>query len=194
MGCVIMRNVKSMLLGVILTISILSLVGCQGTKDRFYGDWAYIHDTETTIISFKTNNKAEFNGNKYSYTYDDSYVTLTSGNDEIKFRYKMDGADKWLFYQTKNYEFSGDGTPNGLTGLWEDKEDKWSFEFTADGTFREDTYFPGYYTETEDGAVKLVYNDHFEDTIIYYEINGNELTVDYPWTMVRTGTILSSSN
>ena len=48
----------------------------------------------------------------------------------------------------KRREYEGDGTPDGLVGLWKSKE-KWSFEFTSEGTFKEDEYFPGHYSVDE---------------------------------------------
>ncbi len=185
-----MKKAMSVMLGIILTVSILSLVGCGGTKDQFFGDWAYNHDTENTIISFKTSNNAVYEGQKYKYTFDDTFITLTSKDNEIKLRYQMD-QDEMILYQPELYVYVGDETPDGLIGSWMN-ENNWSFEFTTDGTFRENDYFPGYYFLNEDGSVKLVYNDHFPDATLYYTIDGTQLTVEYPWTMVKTGTVLGN--
>ena len=84
------------------------------------------------------------------------------------------------------YEYKDEGTPDGIIGNWYNAEKKWSFEFTSSGTFKEDGYFPGYYTLGEDGtSISLVYNDHFLDSTLYYSIDGNQLTLEYPWPMVE---------
>lgn len=180
-----MKILKSMLLGLVLTIFIFSLTGCQQAKDQFYGDWAYNHDTETTIISFKSNNKAVFNGEKYKYTFDDKFITLKSGDEELKLRYEWDN-DYWLLYLPETYYYEGEKSSDGIVGRWVDRQTNWSYEFTADGTFRENDCFPGYYLDNNDGSILLVYNDQFYDTTIYYTINNDEMTVEYPWTMVKT--------
>lgn len=170
----------------ILIVTILMLGGCEDKSKPFLGDWAYVHDTGTTILTLESNGKAEYLNKTYDYTSDDTFLYLKSSDEDLKMRYYLDG-EKLYIYQTTQYSYAGEGTPDGITGLWENAENKWSFEFTGEGTFKEDGYFPGYYTEDKEaGTVKLIYNDHFEDTVFYYTIDGNTLTVEYPWETVPT--------
>lgn len=180
-----MKKIISLLLTAVFVLSLFS--GCGKKVDSpLIGDWAYIHDPATTIISLKNNGKAKYNNKKYTFTNDETYISLTSDNSEtVKFRYELT-KDGFLMYQTTEYEYAGEGTPDSVIGSWINKSNKWSYEFTADGTFNEDGYFPGYYAVDEStSSIKLMYNDHFIDTTIYYHISGNTLTIDYPWTMVR---------
>ena len=39
--------------------------------------------------------------------------------------------------------------------------------------------------EEGDSSFKLMYIDHFEDTVCYYTLDGNVLMVEYPWQMVK---------
>lgn len=176
-------------------ISIVSMIllvatmmcGCASkVEGPFIGDWAYVHDPAVTILSLNSNGKAQYQGAEYKYTVENDFINLKSSKEELKIRYKMD-KDKLYIYQATEYTYDGEGSPEGIIGNWVCTPKKWSFEFTDQGTFQEDGYFPGYYeVDKEAGTVKLIYNDHFEDTVFYYEQNGNTLLIEYPWETVHT--------
>lgn len=176
---------KKFIILIATLFAVLSLAGCgQKVEGFFIGNWAYIHDTETIALEIKDNGQAVLDGEKYTYTVNEPYLVFkASDGTEMNMRYEMDG-ENMIFYKPNSYEYKSEGEPDGLTGVWEDPKDKWSFEFTEEGTFKEDGYFPGYYSDLGDGSIKLVYNDHFPDSIMYYSIEGNILNVEYPWTMV----------
>lgn len=157
--------------------------GTNANVKNIAGEWAYIHDTETAAFIVKENGKAVLDKVSYTADADDTFITLkASDGSEEKLRYVLD-KDGMLLYKNTVYRLEG-VNPSGIIGTW--KHDKWSFEFTEDGTFQEDGYFPGYYTVDEaEKTIKLVYNDHFEDAILYYEIVGDELRLQYPWRMVK---------
>ena len=180
-----MGKFKALFLSLFMSAALLSFTGCsEEVESPLIGKWAYIHDAETTIINLKSNGKVVYNGNTYDYALDDEYIHLTGKNGTLDLRYRYDGSE-FLLYQTTEYLYVGEGTPDSILGTWQNTENRWSYEFTEDGTFNEDGYFPGYYTVDESArTVKLVYNDHFEDTVIYYTLSGNRLTIDYPWSMV----------
>lgn len=180
-----MKKCTALLLTAILLSSIFLLAGCGKNVDSpLIGDWAYIHDTQTTVISLKSDGNAIYNGDKYTYTTDDNFINLSSKDKTLKLRYEKT-KDGFLMYQTTEYTYVSGGAPSSIVGLWSNASTKWSYEFTEDGTFNEDGYFPGHYSVDEnEGTVKLMYNDHFEDTTIYYKISGTTLTIDYPWAMV----------
>lgn len=181
-----MRVKKYVTLFVAMALTAVSLIGCaEKNSGPYIGEWAYIHDDKTVALDIKDNGEAVFDGENYTYTVNDPYLIFkASDGTEKNMRYEMDG-DNMLFYVPNTYIYEGEGSPEGLAGLWKDSTKKWSFEFTEDGTFKEDGYFPGYYQDMGDGSVKMVYNDHFPDTVMYYTIEGDELRVEYPWTMVK---------
>lgn len=169
--------------------AILLLAGCgTGTAlspqaQALCGKWAYIHDDATTVLQLKDNGNAVFHDKTYRFNCDDSFITLTGGGTTTALRYQWDGDDIYLYEQTT---YTCEDTHDGLVGKWVSEKDHWSFEFTEQGTFDEDGYFPGHYTVNEaEGTFKLMYNDPFEDTTCYYHINGDELLVEYPWHMVK---------
>lgn len=175
------RRYVSLICALIMTVALLS--GCS--KTPYDGNWSYIHDNQTVALTI--------NGKKA--TVDGVECTVASEGDELKLTGKngdsfvvgaSDTKDQIVLYKFTTYEYEGQGSPDGLVGLWKSKEN-WSFEFTDQGTFKEDGYFPGYYTDNKDkGTFQLAYNDHFVDTECRYTIEGNKLTVEYPWPMVKT--------
>ncbi len=183
-----MKNRRRAASVVLIVCMILALAGCgkKGDPDKFAGSWAYIHDSETEIVNFDGYGEARYKGSTWKYTFDDNFITMTpSEGDPVKHHYYMDDSE-FRFFETTVYGYTGEGTPDGIVGLWKDDTTKWEFEFTAKGTFMEDGYFPGQYIlDEENGSVKLVYNDMFPDAIVYYSVSGNQLTLDYPWNMVK---------
>lgn len=172
-----------------VTVLSLSMAGCgypEG-EDGISGKWAYIHETDK--VAFKVNaseHKAVLDGKSYSCDADSDFITLTDkSGSEMKLRYTKDDKGIYL-YKIQEYTYEGTPEEGSLTGVWSDSEQSWSFEFTDAGEFKEDGYFPGYYLEDKEaGTIKLMYNDHFEDTTLYYTIDGNKLIVEYPWRMVK---------
>lgn len=172
----------------LILFACLSFAGCGKSDSPLVGKWSYIHDDVNTVLELKSNGKAVYEGKNFTYVTDDSFITLTDANgNKEQFRYLME-KDGFLFYKNTRYVNKDNENPSSLVGIWTGKEvDKWSFEFTANGEFKEDGYFPGEYVVDEsNGSVKLIYNDHFEDTICYFIIEGNEMTMQYPWKMVKT--------
>ncbi len=175
------------IIGAILMMGTL-LVGCgsQKVESPVVGKWAYIHDETTEILNVSANGTAVYKGDKYKVADENGFLILSgTGKDKLKLRYEISGEDLYL-YEPAFYTFEGSEDPEGLIGKWSNPTTKWSFEFYDDGTFREDGYFPGYYMLDEaTSSFKLAYEDHFEDTTCYYNIEGRELTVEYPWRMIR---------
>lgn len=178
-------------ISVLLIAVFLLLAGCAAADlspqaQTIQGKWAYIHDEETVILKLKADGTAVFHDKDYTYDCDGEYILLKSSDgEELNLRYKLDDDNLYVFEQT-TYTYDGEGKPDGIVGQWVSPENNWNFEFTEEGTFMEDGYFPGYYTVNEkDGTFKLVYNDKFEDTVCYYHIDGKELMLEYPWCMVK---------
>jgi len=179
------RSLNRIIVTCLSVISLTVTAGCSKTNTE---EWAYIHDAQTTILSLSDNGKAVFNDIKYTYTLENDILTLTDKDGNVtSMRFIPNGDDQYLLYEKAVYQYQGEGEPDGLIGYWQEVDGYLSFEFTENGTFREDYYSPGYYfVDEEKGIVKLVYNDMYPDTYIYYSIDGDILTVDYPWPVVRT--------
>ena len=153
--------------------------------------FAYIHEPETEILRLAEDGTAVYNGVAYTYVREGDWLTLTDskGNEtKMRFTKPREDKDKWILYERTEYHYAGEGKPDGIIGFWQGgPEDRLAYEFTAKGTYLEDGTFPGHYeVDEENGRIKLMYNDHFEDAYIYYELDGDKLLIDYPWPMVKT--------
>lgn len=161
----------------------------ESKEDAKAGEsWAYVHEPETEILFLGTDGKATFKGKEYEYSKDDEFITLTDAQNQIlKMHYEMK-KDQLILYEITLYHYAGSGERNGIEGIWKGgEEDRLSYEFTAMGTFMEDGYFPGHYeVNDEDGTIKLMYNDHFMDCYLYFTLDGDNLTIEYPWPMEET--------
>jgi hypothetical protein len=53
--------------------------------------------------------------------------------------------------------------------------------------FSEEDAFYGHYSVDEaNSSVKLMYDAPLPDATFYYSLAGKELTIDYPWPLVKT--------
>lgn len=154
---------------------------------RVCGSWAYIHDKETPVAVFEENGNAVYEDEKYSFDCDAEYILLKSPDgEEQRLRYRLEDEGYMLLYKNTVYAYAGEGEPADLTGWWRCEQNNWSFEFTDAGTFLEDGFFPGQYTvDNETQTFTLSYSEQFEDTVCFYRIEGKELYIEYPWTMVK---------
>ena len=176
-----MKRFKGYILATILISSALLLGGCGSKSEK----WAYAYEPAEEVIELSDNGKAQYKGNKYTYTRDDSFIELKDkGGNLTKLRYTMEN-DSMVLYEKSTYTYSEGQPGNGIIGLWT-QENGWSYEFTEDGKFSEENIFFGHYTvDEEKGCIRLMYDDPIEDAYLYYTLDGNKLTVDYPWPMVR---------
>ena len=174
-----MKKIKiySILISIMCVMTLLG--GCGSKTEK----WAYDYEPTQAVIALSENGKATYKGNEYTYTKDDTYITLKDENGEQqKIRYEMNG-DKMTLYEESTYTRSGSG--DGVVGNWL-QGNGWSYVFTDSGEFSEENIFFGHYTvDEEKSRIKLMYNDPMEDAYLYYTLNGDKLTVAYPWPMVR---------
>lgn len=171
---------------VLTAVFILALIPGCGSREA--QKWAYSHEPEVDVFVLYDNGKAVYKDTEYTYSSDDTFYTLTDkqGNT-LKLRYVLDG-DGMLLYETSVYRRDPEEPGSGLAGKWVHENGRNMFRFTKDGQFDEDGYFYGHYNAKEDeGTIKLMYSDPLQDCILYYDLNGDELTIEYPWPMVRTG-------
>ncbi len=174
---------------VFLMIFAMSMCGCGGSTvpEKLCGSWVYIHDEKDGVVSLviNSNGKATYKNKEYKVSAGNNYIEFKSKDDVMRLRYVSDDEGIYLYEQT-TYDYQGTGEPEGIVGLWRAMPEKWTFEFVDNGEFKEDGYFPGHYElNEEEQTVKLIYNDHFEDTTVYYSISGKEMTIEYPWKMVK---------
>jgi len=180
-GCLI----SSLLMVLAAVIVAAGLTSCTKKEGGVQESWAYIHDKGTEILALNENGSAKFKGENYTYEKGEDYIELTAKDGQTLHMRFIPEGEHMLLYERLVYTYEGEGTPDGLTGFW--RMGNQSFEFTEKGTFKEDEFFPGHYLVNEDEkSIRLAYNDHFVDAILYYEIEGSELIIDYPMPVVPT--------
>lgn len=164
-----------------------SVTNFSEEAQKICGSWAYNHDKTTEVAVFHKDGTAQYEGKDYTFECDEQFVQLKGADEETKkLRYVLD-KEGMLLYSSNTYTFDGEGEPDGLPGKWTCADKNWSFQFSREGTFMEDGYFPGYYSvDDKESTITLVYTDHFEDTVCYYQLTENKLTIEYPWRMVPT--------
>ncbi len=172
--------IKQLAVGIAIAATGIILSGCGSKTEK----WAYIHDPLEEVISLSEDGNCTYKGNKYTYTMDDTFINLKSGDgDTISLRYEMDG-DKMTLYEESTYSLCSKDT-DSIVGVWK-QDNGWSYQFTENGEFSEENIFHGHYSvDEENRCIKLMYDDPMEDAYLYYVLDGNELTVAYPWPMVR---------
>lgn len=154
------------------------------------GDWAFNYDPAVSVLEIREDGTAVFQNAAYRLEDDGTFLTLTDGEAEHRFRYLVTD-EKILLYLPQEY-VRAEGVPGeGLTGAWVGKETAGStFIFREDERFLEDGTFTGsYQVDQENGTVLLTYIRYFDDTLCYFSLEGEDsLTVDYPWPMVEKQT------
>lgn len=176
------KKVRTISTILILMISMLQLLtGCGSKAEK----WAYDYAPDKEVISFYDNGKCVYKGDKYTFTRDGSNIRLTDiWGKEQTLRYVNENGSI-ILYEKSTYTYDGDNSTNGLTGIWK-QDNGWSYQFTEDGKFSEENIFFGHYTVDESThCIKLMYDDPIDDAYLYYSVDGNELTIDYPWPMVK---------
>ncbi|MCR5357276.1 MAG: hypothetical protein K6E63_07705 [Lachnospiraceae bacterium] len=176
-----MKNLRfsAAVLAAVLMMS--SLCGC-GSKAQH---WAYNHEPGTEVLTLYDNGKAVFEGKDYTYVKDASNITLTAADGTVtNHRYELDG-EEMKFYKPAVYTREAGSEGEGIIGKWVQDNGRNLFEFTKEGQFNEDGYFYGHYTVKEnEGTIKLMYVDPLQDTLLYYSLDNDKITIEYPWTLV----------
>lgn len=166
-----------------LILSVLSLWGC-GSKVEKTESWAYDYEPSQEVLAFYEDGTAVYKGEEYKFSKDDSFISLTKGSDSTKLRYIDDGK-RIILYEKSTYQHQNGDADGSIVGLWT-QANGWSYQFTEDGSFSEENIFFGHYTvDEENSCIRLMYDDPVEDAYLYYRINGNEMTIDYPWPMTE---------
>lgn len=176
-----MKRTNLLIVFLLLCLEICCFSGCS----KISGKWAYGHDPETPILELKKDGSAVYKGQTYGYKLADSFIELKDADGEaMRLRYREDG-DKLFLYEPTVFKYQGDGNADKLAGYWLSDSNS-SFEFTATGIFCEDGLFTGVYKTNPEGTqFTLDYNEYFADTTCYYTIEDNQMTVEYPWGLVK---------
>lgn len=183
-------RINSIILAILFTFC---MIGCgkqeipqNADEIALRGEWYYVHDENETAAAFYEDGSAKFEGEKYQYTCDGEFINLTDKDGNVtKLRYLSEG-DKMYVYVQSTYTRQPEGGGTGIVGVWRCEDKGWTYEFTDKATFMEDGALTGYYEVNEEAkTVKLMYGEALADTVFFYELTENELSVEYPWLMIK---------
>ncbi|MCR5508683.1 MAG: hypothetical protein K6F34_08340 [Lachnospiraceae bacterium] len=174
-------KVTAILAALVLTAGLLG--GCGGKAEH----WSYNYEPEKEVLTLYDNGKAVFNGTEYTYTRNDKFISMTGSDGvTVDHRYEND-KDGMIFYDRSVYTRKEGTGKNGIIGEWTHENGHNLFRFGDDGQFSEENIFYGHYRVDEsDHSIKLMYVEPMQDTVLYYSVEGDKMTIDYPWPMVRT--------
>ena len=176
------KKLPALVCTILMMFVLLAACSKENSESSYKGNWSYSYEPKKSALLVKNGGKAKLDGKKFTYTEKDGILRLENKAGDLAFA-KFKNDDKRHIFLFKHTIYTG-ANNNGLIGKW--TSGKWSFEFSAEGTFLEDGYFPGYYSVDEgNSSIVLIYNDQFENTNVPYELEGNKLILDYPWEMVK---------
>ena len=177
-----LKKLPALVCTMLLVFVLLAACSGESSESSFQGNWAYSYEPKELALLVKNGGKAKLDGKTFTYTEENGILRLENKAGDLAFA-KFKNDDKKHIFLFKHTIYTG-ANNDGLIGKW--TSGKWSFEFTAEGTFLEDGIFPGYYSvDEENSTIFLIYNDQFDNTIVPFELKGNKLTLDYPWEMVK---------
>ena len=168
----------------LLSLSVLSPVFAEGFPT---GEWAVTADAAEPLLQLNADGTAQYRGTAYTFEDDGSFLLLTDSQGEVlRLRYRITETDNWLYMPTPYTRKEGT-TGEGIRGIWnQDGSEKGFFEFSEKDTFLEDGVFDGIYkVDYDEGWFMLSYPQYFGDTVCYFTIDGNHMTVEYPWKLVE---------
>ena len=180
-----MKNLKTTLIILALTMVMLIPTGC-GSANKIES-WARDYEPTEEYLALYDDGKAVLEGKDYTYVKDDDSITLTDKDgNSIEHRYYIDN-EKMVFYIASVYEYQDEGEPDGIVGNWACGNNVFRFLPAPKLEFSEEDAFYGHYSVHEaNSSVKLMYDAPLPDATFYYSLTGKELTIDYPWPLVKT--------
>ena len=180
---------KGLVLSLALTLLLCFTLTVSAAAEGFpAGDWAFGSDPGTSVLRLSEDGTAVYRDAEYTWEDDGQFLLLKDAKGEVlKLRYRVTEKNKWL-YVIMNYTRKEGTTGEDLQGVWNlDGSEAAFFEFSSKNTFLEDGVFSGTYkVDYENNSFTLIYPMLFDDTECFFTIDGQHMTVEYPWSVVET--------
>lgn len=177
-------GITVLILGVIVIFMVIMIKKENTDVSPLVGKWVS-EDDKTVVLDIKDNGSAKVNGQKISkYFAGDNTLDFKDGNRVQKCMYELDGAEM-VIYMPYIYLFEGDGTPEGIWGIWKSIAPQKSFEFQPDGLYVEDECRFGSYTVSDSEKCIYLVQTGQESKKVFFEKNGTQLIIYYPQRLVR---------
>ena len=149
------------------------------TNSDLIGKWI---DEDGDCLEFYSNGTADWYGEGLIDYYFDGKTVIFGGDEELRYPALIYDDDIFVMYSSK-YVYDRVSGTDGLAGRWEEKEEDYSLEFSANGRFREDDELDGYYY-VKDNEMILCYTDNYVCYCVFAQ-NGDKLGFSYGYPMYR---------
>ena len=179
---------KLFLLVLVCCISFAVVCG-SGEPCPLLGDWAFDYEPAAAVLTVKDDGTACWNGADFTWEDDGSFLLLKDqAGETASLRYLVKEGRVQVFL-AGTYTRTAKDRDEEIFGAWK-KDGSYgnSFIFEKDMRFMEDGTFVGTFSlDEEAGTFTLKYQPAiFEDTTCYFTREGDSMTVEYPWTVVKT--------
>ena len=151
------------------------------------GEWALAEQPDVPVLRINEDGSALYAGVECTWEDDGQFLLLKNQEGEIlPLRYRITEKRVYLYVNSSYTRKEGTGG-EGIVGVWNlDGSEKSFFEFTANHRFLEDGVFDGkYVVDYENGSFTLIYPMYFEDTVCYFQQEGNSMLLEYPWPLEK---------
>ena len=180
------KNLFPLMVALVLLLHIL--IAAASLAEGFpTGAWGYRNDAAEPVLQLNGDGTALYESIEYAWEDDGQFIMLTGdGGQALRLRYMVTETGPWL-YKPISYTRKEGVAGEGIRGVWNmDGSEQGFFEFSDKDTFLEDGLFDGTYTVNyEAGSFTLTYPRYFDDTVCYFEINGDRMIVEYPMKLVE---------
>ena len=146
--------------------------------------WALDPSDKEPVLIVRKDGTASYKKVEYAKceVADNMYKLTDDKGTVLELEYKDAGNGNRYIYDIWEYDRTDGTSGPSVVGVWECGNNY--YEFSAKGTFQEDGVFFGYYTvDVNAGTIRLAYERDLPDTVMYYQIENDHMTVRYPFIM-----------
>ena len=148
--------------------------------------WAFDPSDDGPALIVRKDGTASYKGVEYKKceVTDNMYKLTDDKGAVLELEYKDTENGNRYIYDIWEYDRTDGAKGPSVVGVWESGNNY--YEFTAKGTFQEDGVFFGHYSvDVNAGTIRLMYERDLADTLMYYHIENDHMTVRYPFIMYR---------
>lgn len=152
------------------------------------GEWVSPDVPEQAVLTVAEDGTVLYRGIAYEPQIADPVSLLVPREGEGSPLRCMLSDDQMVLFLPTVYSRHEEDQGTGFPGVWMSTAGGSSFIFTEDGRFLEDGVFTGTFSlDDAEESFTLHYQGPFEDTLCYCGLEGDTLTVEYPWKLRPAG-------
>ena len=172
--------------GCLMTLLLLLLCAGAWAEPLQAGEWVYPDTPDAPVLFVSQDGAVLFEAHRYALRTDEPFCWLEPEDEALPaLRCRIDD-ETILLYRQDVYARHPKDQGSGLPGAWLSTTGGGVFILGGDGLFMEDGLFTGTYTVDEAAqSFRLHYHEDFADTVCYYTLGEDRLTIEYPWKLIH---------